>query len=241
MIQVITFKWSKPGYRSQFKGEYVNALRDMVKKHTTVPHEFVCITDDPEGIDPDIRVIPLWENPAPDYGGEDRPNCFYRLKMFSREMKYLIGARFVWMDLDTLILGNIDHILSDKSDFKIWRVEDEFMPCNGSMVLHRAGSRTHIWDNFKANLVDPSHGLKRVNGFNGSDQAWIAQHLGPDDGYFGKPDGVYSFRCHIRERTNELPVGAKIVFFHGRSDPWHYDIQDRYEWVRDNYPWKAVA
>jgi hypothetical protein len=235
MISIVCFKWNKAGYRSKFTHEHVHVLRDMIKRNTNVPFKFFCITDDPEGLDVDVNFIPLWDNPAPQYGTEDRPNCFYRLKMFSPEMKEIIGERFLWLDLDTVILRNIDDILNDQSDFKIWKVDGEEMPCNGSMVLHRAGTRPYIWERFDPARVCKNHSLKRVNGFNGSDQAFIAECLTQDDRFFTKADGVFSFRCHIKERTNRLPDGAKIVFFHGAYDPWHDRIKEQYNWVKENY------
>lgn len=236
MIRIVTWKWSKYGYRSKFTGEHVNLLRDMVRRNTTVPHEFVCITDDPSGIDKDIRIIPLWENPAPHYGGRDRPNCFYRLKAFSPEMQTVIGDKFMWLDLDTLIVGNIDAILNDKADFKMWRVDGERMPCNGSMVMMKAGVRPEVWNEFDPKLVERARGLRKRTGFIGSDQAWISQYLKPEDTYFGKKDGVYSFRCHIKDSVSkEPPENAKIVFFHGRYDPWTNEVQNHYPWARKAY------
>lgn len=234
-MKVVCFKWSKIGYRSVFTGEHVNILRDMVSRNTTIPHEFICITDDPRGIDSEIRIIKLWDNPAPGYGHHNRPNCFYRLKMFDPEIKEIIGPRFIWLDLDAVILGNIDHILSDQSDLKIWAVDGAQMPCNGSMVLHRAGTRPHIWKNFDAKKIDPVFGLKRVNGFQGSDQAWIASQIGAGDKFFGKKDGIYSYRVHLNKGRSLLPNDAKIVFFHGRHDPWDESVRQRLPWVSKNY------
>ena len=143
MITVVCWKWKKDDYRSKFESWHVDVLRDMVRRNTSVPHRFVCITDDASGIfDPSVEIIPLWANPAPNYGSHMRPNCFVRLPAFSSEMKSLLGEKFIWLDLDTVITGNIDHILSDEADFKIWKVDGETMPCNGSMVMMRNRSET---------------------------------------------------------------------------------------------------
>lgn len=234
-LTVVCFKWSRPGYRSVFTGEHVNILRDMIRRNTTVPHEFACVTDDPRGIDSEIKTIKLWENPAPGYGRENRPNCFYRLKAFDPHIESILGPRFLWMDLDTVILKNIDHILSDQADFKIWGVDGAEMPCNGSLVLHRAGTRAHIWNNFDPGKICPVQGLKKVNGFQGSDQAWIAGQMGPQDQLFQKKDGVYSYRIHLRCGRERLPEDARIVFFHGRHNPWDEGVRSRLRWVAQHY------
>lgn len=213
MIDVVCFKWKpRKGFRTEYTADHVNKLYEMVKRNTTVKHRFVCVTDDAEGIRPEVTVIPLWENPAAHYGAQKRPNCFARLKLFSEEAKQMFSERVLWMDLDCLILGNIDNILRDKSDFKIWYVDGEISPCNGSLVMHKLGTRTYLWDKFDPTAVDPENGYM-AKGFVGSDQAWIAQNLAPADLRFGKVDGVYSYRCHLKGKP--LPGDVKIVFMHG--------------------------
>ena len=234
MISVVCWKWHREGYRTKFTGEHVNILRNMVKRNTTIPHRFICITDDSTGIDEGIEIVKLWPNPAPEYGNYDRPNCFVRLKAFSPDMKDILGEKFIWFDLDTVIISNIDHILSDPAEFKIWQVDGEKMPCNGSMVLHKTGSRFKIWRRFNPNFVHPTLSLRRRNPkFVGSDQAWIAEHLGPQDEFFGQKDGVYSFRCHVK--PHGLKENACIVFFHGQLDPWSKEVQQNFEWVKNAY------
>ena len=63
MIDVICWKW-KPleGFRTEFTAYHVNVLYDMVKRNTTIPFRFNCVTDDAEGIDDNIRIIPLWDD-----------------------------------------------------------------------------------------------------------------------------------------------------------------------------------
>ncbi len=46
VLQVITFKWSQPGYRSKYDATHVNIMQRMVARHYPHPHKFVCITDE---------------------------------------------------------------------------------------------------------------------------------------------------------------------------------------------------
>ena len=65
MIDVICWKWKpRHGYRSKFGPETVNVLRHMVRRFLKIEHRFSCITDDPRGIEPGIRIIPLWPDHA---------------------------------------------------------------------------------------------------------------------------------------------------------------------------------
>jgi hypothetical protein len=233
MITIVLWKWHKPGYRTKFTPEMVNVMCRMIKRNVTVPHRVVCITDDAAGIE--CETLPLWPNPAPHYGTAKRPNCFYRLKAFAPEMRDVLGERFMWLDLDTVITRNIDHLLTEKADFGIWRVDFEISPCNGSMVLHRTGSRPELWANFDASVIHPVNGYRHKTGMIGSDQAWIAQNLRPaTDRYFSIYDGVYSYRCHLANKTG-LPQNAAIVFFHGEHNPGDSDVKRRHAWVREHY------
>ena len=48
--------------RSQQEVNDFNTLRRMVARHYPAPHTFVCVTDDAAGFDPDIRVVPAWND-----------------------------------------------------------------------------------------------------------------------------------------------------------------------------------
>ena len=45
-LTVACLKWGR-----KYGVDYVNILRDMVRRHLAVPHRFVCLTDDPAGIE----------------------------------------------------------------------------------------------------------------------------------------------------------------------------------------------
>ena len=64
-LTICCFKWQSPiQYRTKFRAQHVNTLRNMFRRHLHMPHEFVCITDDPAGIDQDIRIVKLWNDLA---------------------------------------------------------------------------------------------------------------------------------------------------------------------------------
>jgi hypothetical protein len=45
-------------------------------------------------------------------------------------------------------------------------------------------------------------------------------------------DGVYSFRVHLNGGSKQLPDDAKIVFFHGKHDPW---TKLEIPWIAENW------
>jgi hypothetical protein len=234
VIKVITWKWHRPGYRDRYLASYVNTFYAMLARNTTVPFEPLCITDDPVGVN--VPTMKLWDNPVPDYGSLHKPNCFYRVRAFSSEFTHSLG-KFIWFDLDSVICGNVDHLLTDDADFKIWRPDGEKMPCNGSLVLHQAGTRAYTWAFFNPELVDRKWGFKYTTGFQGSDQAWIAYNLKPQDRFFTQKEGVYSFRSHVHHQTPRhlLPSEARVVFFNGEYKPWHDTLQQQIPWIREHY------
>lgn len=232
---VVCFKWRSPrGYRSTFTAHHVEALRLMVRRHYPVPHRFICVTDDPAGLGPEVEVVPLWDDFAnvPSPHGHHNPSCYRRLKVFTPEIDRLLGARFVCLDLDTVIVGDLRPLWDRTEDFVIWGETNPRSFYNGSMFLLTAGARRQVWDQF-----DPrtSPGVALRSGKFGSDQGWISYCLGPGEATWGRQDGVYSFRVHLQPHGGALPENARIVMFHGKVDPDDIEAQ-RYDWVRMAYP-----
>jgi hypothetical protein len=100
------------------------------------------------------------------------------------------------------------------------------------MVLMTAGARKQVWDRF-----DPETSPRKAKaaGCWGSDQGWISYCLGPGEARWGKADGVYSFRNHLKSATRQLPGNARVVFFHGSTDPWTPGLSAQYPWVAQHW------
>lgn len=240
MINVVTYKWQPfEGYRSKFGPESVNTLAAMVARHYAGPHRVWCVTDDAGGINDAVRTLPLSPHlsdvPNPT-GPQRNPSCYRRLWVFSQEAARIIGGRIVLMDLDCVITGDLAPLFECSEDFVAWGDTRKDNHYNGSMVMHRAGTHTQLWEDFDPRL---SPMKTRRAGFFGSDQGWISYKLGNSGARFTRRDGVYSYRNDIsrgRRGTTggKLPPGARIVFFHGHVDPWDYEAQCL-EWVKQHY------
>lgn len=257
MISVVTFKWEKPGYRSLFTSENVNVLRRMVARNYKGPHRFLCVTDDPRGLDPEVEAVPLWNdfsavaNPTWVSG----PSCYRRLKVFSRWFRSVAGERFVILDLDCVVTGDLTPLWDRDEDFLIWRPNHPGIPICASMFMLRAGAREDVWNKFD-DVMSPA--LTSARGFRGSDQAWIRYCLGDDAPGWTSADGVYGYKDDIckgqkpnranisieprllkqmkpRRAYGALPEDARIVFFPGKPDPWDQEAIANSPWILEHY------
>lgn len=230
MLSIVCWKWHRPGYRSTFTGEHVNAMARMCRRHYRPDVRVICVTNDPAGIDLSVEIVPdtadFSDVPSP-HGGNN-PTCYRRLRMWHPDAARWFGQRFVSLDLDMVLTADVKPVWDRPEDVVLYR--DPYRPTqyNGSMVLITAGARPDVWSAFDPNR---SPQIARGAGFMGSDQAWLSLRL-PGEKTWGPEDGVYSFRKDI-ERTGKLPGDARIVVMHGRTDPWTGG--QNYGWCRDNW------
>lgn len=232
---VVTWKWRKPGYRSKFTSHHVNVMASMVRRHYRPDLRVICITDDPAGLDPSIEAVPLWDEcsdiPNPTWTGG--PSCYRRLRAFAPEFEDIAGRRFVSIDLDAVIVGDLTPLWDRPEDFVIFDPEMRGFRYNGSMWLMTAGARRQVWDRF-----DPERSpkLSHAAGLKGSDQAWIHYVLGGDEAVWKMDDGVISYHPHlVKKYKGRLPAHARVIAFHGKPDPWEIGHDIRSRWVLQNY------
>jgi hypothetical protein len=148
--------------------------------------------------------------------------------MFDPDMKAVLGDRYVQLDLDTVITGDITPMLDRPEDLVINRALGVGgKGYNGSAWLHTTGTYSSIYSEFDPDLAIEAS----KKGFIGSDQAWFRYHLGlgavPT---FGPEDGSYQYRS-FRRTGDQLPEDARIVFFAGQQKPWDLD----HHWIKQHY------
>ncbi len=216
-IPIICWKWGNGWREGVYESRHVNVLKRMVEKHLTVPHKFICITDNAKGCD--CETMPLWGFPVVPTMPR-KPNCYRRLRMFSDWAVDAIGPRFMWIDLDCVILGNIDHLVRRTEDLVM--LEGRAATYNGSLVYHRTGTRKQLWDDFDPRTSPAwaaSHRRENGRPMIGSDQAWISAKCPHEAKYTHERDGVSQFGSALRNGS-VVPQHQSIVFYAGSIKPW---------------------
>lgn len=233
MITIVCFKWRPhAAARVAYDADSVLALRAMVARWYPLPHRFVCVTDDATGL-ADVETLPLWPDfadvPSP-HGGKN-PSCYRRLKLFDPAIASVLGDRFLAIDLDCVITGDLTPLIDRADEFVMYGDTNPTTHYNGSLILMTAGARAKVWQTFDPK-TSPRKALQ-ARCF-GSDQGWISYCLGGGEAKFSQADGVYSYRNELQDK-NHLPKNARIVVFHGDLKPWSEKVQQRDPWVRQYY------
>ena len=107
---------------TKFSPEYVNLLAAMVRKNLTVPHRFVCFTENAEGLDSRIEVRPL---PEMNLDARLPERGWRKLTVFQDRLDDLVGQA-LFIDLDVLIWDNLDCFFELDGAFRI--IQDWNLP-----------------------------------------------------------------------------------------------------------------
>ncbi len=233
---VVTWKWKKPGYRSKFTSHHVNVMQRMIRRHyDRAGVRMICITDDPEGLDPGIEPVPLWDecSDIPNPTWPTGPSCYRRLRAFAPEFENIAGKRFVSIDLDVVITGDLVPVFERPEPFVIFDPEMRGFRYNGSMWMMTAGARAQVWEKFHP---ERSPRITQRAGLKGSDQAWIHHVLGDHEAVWKRSHGVISYRPHVvKAPGGRPPEGTRVVMFHGKPDPWEVPDTIQNRWVKRHW------
>lgn len=200
--------WNNRNMRVEYKPEHVQWLARMVKRHVHIDHRFVCLSD--VAVD-GVETIPL---------RDELPGWWSKMCLF-REFDQAF-----YLDLDTVITGNIDHMVSHSHDFTVLR---NFSSTDKS----RIGSGLMAWGRDLSGLYnefmrDPQRHMREcvtseMWGDQGFIQAHYAGHMDRFQDLF--PGQVVSFKTDLHR--GDPRRDNRIVCFHGKPKP--QDVNKR--WV----------
>jgi hypothetical protein len=203
-------KWGR-----RYGSDYVNTLSSMVQRNLTVPHRFVCLTDEPSAIRPEIECRPL---PALTLATEWERSPWRKLSCFAPELGDLEGP-VLFLDLDVVIIDNIDCLFAYPGEFCI--IENWTQPGRGignsSVYRYWAGAHGDVFARFRA---DPREIVRAYP----NSQTFLSRSL--PELTFWPASWCRSFkhdclpgRLLRRLRPATIPEGAKIIVFHGQPKP----------------------
>ena len=126
------------------------------------------------------------------------------MELFSPQKQHLRPCLYI--DLDTLVIGNIDHMRTPVDS--LWMLRDAYRRYGGqSSIMLIPKDVGDIWTNW---IARPDHWMKLFNG----DQNYLERY--PYKVLQLTYPGLYSYKVHCR---NGCPNDARIVFFHGQPKP----------------------
>ena len=222
---IVTMKWG-----NAYNSHEVNILFRAVTAHTTTSFEFVCLTDNPDGLDPNIktREIPVSGLNGMPEGWMYRGGVWPKVCLFHPDLKCEF-RQVLFLDIDTVIVGNIDPLFSDPGDElvmmscgKNWtRWDERLAPKPASGVLSfQPRFHVGVFEQFAANPLATMTRFTTEQEFVGYAAAKI--------GYFPL-FWIESFKHHLRRYPivdmfvppKRPRTSTRIVAFHGFPNPIH--------------------
>lgn len=203
----------------EYKRSDVFALHRMILKHHS-DFEFYCLTDS-KVMGDDIKIIPLRHN----WRG-----WWSKIELFRLESDDL----FLYMDLDTVVSGNVDHFFDLETDFSpiynpYERLKTKIRMGSG-LFLYKPNKMRRVYNKFSK---IPKRYMKRYHG----DQDYIESFLNLNKVSFLEDnfkDQIFSFKADLcnppqksKNYIGRIPDSAKIVYFHGKPRPKKMNYLDQ--------------
>lgn len=210
MNTVLCMKWG-----TVYGPEYVDKLHSMVQRHLSLPHRFVCLTDDRAGIDPATECRPL---PAIELPGVPSFSGWRKLSSFSPELNDL-GGPILFLDLDLVITDNIDVFFTHPGEFCIienWTQMNQGIG-NSSVYRYELPKHNYVFEDWQRRGSEIL--MQHRN-----EQIYLSSVAKPLT--FWPDEWCRSFKRHclpggVRNWfvTPRRPEDAKIIVFHGHPKP----------------------
>lgn len=196
-ISIVCFLWGDWCGKHKFK--YVHNLYKGIYNNTDYKFRFICFTDhDKKNFSSEIEV----HNLALDYERNLKKMIIYKPD------NGLTGQIFAF-DLDQIINGNLNDILSYKGNFGICEgvYNKRKGKCGGSLVSFPAGEHNYLWNELDKRKEKITKGKERFYYEMFDIKMDFFQRLYPNQ--------IHSFKVE-RDKINE---NTRIIWFHGKPKP----------------------
>lgn len=216
---VLCMKWG-----TLFHADYVNVLFSACQRNISGNFRFVCLTDDPKGLNEGIEHFPI-----PDLGlapGMWKRGAWPKLCVFAADL-YGFSGRALFIDLDMVIWGNLDAFFDFPKAFVTTDMGNDWRPKPSGLHPPEAGTCIFAFDLGKESQI-----LERfLADRNGAvekhviEQVWVGEHA--SSMAYWPPGWVISFKRWLRQPIGRdlllppaaPPSGTKVLAFHGKPRP----------------------
>lgn len=215
---ILCMKWG-----TKYGPEYVNRLYAMVRRHLSGDFRFVCLTDDGQGVRPEVTCLPI----APlnlHLAPGQRDGAWKKLTTFEADLHGLRGTA-LFLDLDVVIVGSLDAFFEHPGDFLIIRDYDRFwrrgrITGNSSVYRFELGAHADVLGYFRDHLDEVQARYR-------NEQTYLSDVLHRQGKLAYWPDGwCPSFKYHGIPawpsnywKAPFVPRDARIMVFHGEVNP----------------------
>jgi len=213
---VICMKWG-----TKYGPEYVNRLYAMVRRHLTLDFQMVCLTDDAQGITPEVRCLPI---PALDLPPGIPERGWTKLVTFAEDLHGLRGTA-LFLDVDVVIVGSLDGFFEHPGRFLIIKDYDRLLnpgriTGNSSVYRFELGAHPDVLACFRANV-------EQIRAKHRNEQSYLSDYMHRQGllAYWPKAwCPSFKYNCIPSWPTNFwtepfIPEDARIVIFHGECNP----------------------
>ncbi|MDP9898992.1 hypothetical protein J2W36_001236 [Variovorax ginsengisoli] len=208
---------------TKYGPDYVNRLYAMVRRHLSGDFNFVCLTDDSEGIRSEVQCLPIPPLNLQLPPGQ-RDGAWKKLTTFEHDLHGLRGTA-LFLDVDVVVVGSLDAFFEVPGEFLIihdyarpWRTAR--ITGNSSVYRFELGAHSDVLAYFRSHMDEVQAGFR-------NEQAFLSDFLHRQGKLAYWPEGwCPSFKYHGIPawptnywREPFVPEGARIVVFHGECNP----------------------
>jgi SAM-dependent methyltransferase len=187
--------------------EYVNKLYRTTKFYISQPHRFVCFTDQSEGIDENIEILPLQ---SPSY-------VDILPKMVVYRPDNGLSGRVIVIDLDIVIVDSLDDMVSYYGEFCCKHNYLKFHEPGGDMLGFEFGYGEKIWDVIKGRTEEIE---QKTKGDEREVYKLLIDWQNIDTWQMLYPGQLVSYKLDIlKNGLDKFPENARLVSFHGQPRP----------------------
>jgi hypothetical protein len=220
MVNILCLKWGK-----RYPAYYVNELYRGVARNLKQPFRFVCATEDPSNLLPEIEVFDFPEDPQ---SKAKWPHIFMKLCILRDGFANLKGPT-LFLDIDIIITGPLDKFFEYQPG-KNCIIHNWLPPHkllfrdrpdigNSSVFRFEAGSSNYIYETYMEKKFEAEN-----RSIYPTEQAFLTYAM--KEKYFWPDEWVRSFKRHCRRvfplnylLAPKLPQESSIIAFHGQPDP----------------------